>query len=142
SPDGRQLAFAWDGAAGDNLDIYVKLIDTGAPLRLTNHPGRDRGPAWSPDGRYVAFTRQYDGGTGLFMVPALGGVERRLLTLGFRPDYWQWEFPFKADWSPDGKSIAFSDRASQEDHPSLFLVSIDDLERHRVTSPPAGSAGD
>jgi len=141
SADGRQLAFAWDGAAGDNFDIYVKLIDTGAPLRLTNHPGSDRGPAWSPDGRYIAFTRQYEGGSGLFMVPALGGTERRLVTLGFRPD-WQWGFPAKADWSPDGKAIAFSDRASQEAHPSLFLLFIDDLERRRLTWPPAGSAGD
>ena len=140
SPDGRQFAFAWDGGAGDNLNIYVKLIDTGAPLRLTSHPGRDRTPTWSPDGRYIAFTRLDEGGSGLFMVPALGGAERRLLTLGFGAD-WYWFSP-SVDWSPDGKSIAFSDRASQEGHPSLFLVSIDDLERRRVTWPPPGSAGD
>jgi Tol biopolymer transport system component len=141
SPDGRQLAFAWDGAAGDNFDIYVKLIDTGAPLRLTNHPGSDRGPAWSPDGRYIAFTRQYEGASGLFMVPALGGAERRLVTLGFRADY-QSGLPPTVDWSPDGKSIVFSDRASPAAHNSLFLLSIDDLERRRLTAPTSGSTGD
>ena len=75
------------------------------------------------------------------MVPALGGIERRLLTLGFWADLDRW-FPPTADWSPDGKSIVFSDRASQEEHTSVFLISIDVLETRRVTWPPAGSAGD
>ena len=38
SPDGSQVAFAWDGPAGDNYDIYVKLTGPGEPLRLTDRP--------------------------------------------------------------------------------------------------------
>jgi hypothetical protein len=35
SPDGNQIAFAWDGGNGENLDLYIKLIGAGTPLRLT-----------------------------------------------------------------------------------------------------------
>src|SRR6266849_5750834 len=35
SPDGKQVAFAWNGEKGDNFDIYVKLVDAGTPLKLT-----------------------------------------------------------------------------------------------------------
>ena len=55
SPDGTQVAFAWDGEKQDNSDIYVKQIGVEPPYRLTNHPAMDYSPAWSPDGRSIAF---------------------------------------------------------------------------------------
>jgi WD40 repeat protein len=45
SPDGKQVAFAWDGEKGDNFDIYVKLVDAGTPLRLTNNAAAEYSPA-------------------------------------------------------------------------------------------------
>ena len=47
SPDGTQLAFAWDGEKQDNGDIYVKQIGLEPPYRLTNDPAMDYSPAWS-----------------------------------------------------------------------------------------------
>src|SRR6266446_5226399 len=93
SPDGKQVAFAWDGEKGGNFDIYVKLVDAGTPLRLTTNPANEFAPAWSPDGRYVAFYRESGVGGAIFMVPALGGSERRLAAAS-RPGL---------SWSPDGK---------------------------------------
>jgi eukaryotic-like serine/threonine-protein kinase len=58
SPDGNQVAFAWNGERQDNFDIYVKLIGAGGNLRLTTHPADDYSPAWSPDGRSIAFLRK------------------------------------------------------------------------------------
>ncbi len=77
SPDGNQIAFVWDGDTG-NEDIFVQLIGAGAPLRLTSDPNPDRNPAWSPDGRYIAFVRVSPPESGVFIVPALGGRERRV----------------------------------------------------------------
>src|SRR5215471_9832579 len=53
SPDGNQVAFVWGGPDDSNSDIYVKMIGSGEPLRLTSHPADDLFPAWSPDGRQI-----------------------------------------------------------------------------------------
>ena len=79
SPDGNQVAFAWDGEKQDNFDIYVKLIGAGGHLRLTTHPAADYSPAWSPDGRSIAFLRDLPGGkSAVLLIPAIGGSERKL----------------------------------------------------------------
>ena len=64
SPDGNQIAFVWNGEKEDNSDIYVKMIDSGEPLRLTTHPDFDSGPIFSPDGRRIAFSRFSDAMSG------------------------------------------------------------------------------
>ncbi len=78
SPDGNTVAYAWDGANGGNANIYVKLIGSGRPLRLTTNPADESSPTWSPDGRYIAFLRRIPVGSGIFVIPALGGPERKL----------------------------------------------------------------
>lgn len=97
SPDGNTVAFSWDGPKEDNRDIYVKMIDSGEPLRLTHHPDYDTSPIFSPDGRRIAFSRFRNSVSGLswavFVIPALGGAEERVT------DGWA------CDWSPDGKSL-------------------------------------
>src|SRR4029078_282009 len=77
SPDGKQVDFVWTGERDDNFDIYVKLIGAGEPLRLTPNTAREMSPAWSPDGRYIAFLRGTGDGKGFYVVPALGGAERK-----------------------------------------------------------------
>jgi Tol biopolymer transport system component len=82
SPDGKQLAFSWDGEKQDNIDIYVQLIgSSGRPLRLTTDPAVDSAPAWSPDGGSIAFVRRRNGRAKIILVPALGGPERELIDL-------------------------------------------------------------
>jgi DNA-binding winged helix-turn-helix (wHTH) protein len=81
SPDGRQIAFCWDGENEDHsFDLYVKLLDAGEPVRLTTHGAWL--PAWSPDGRSIAFVRYIGlGGSdrmAIFVVPALRGTERKV----------------------------------------------------------------
>jgi serine/threonine protein kinase len=77
SPDGNQLAFAWDGEKQDNFDIYVKGIGPEPPLRVTHDPAADMAPAWSPDGKTIAFLRASRPGTSsVVLVSPLGGPER------------------------------------------------------------------
>ena len=57
SPDGREVAFAWDGEQQDNSDIYVKLVGSSEVRRLTTHAAVDSAPQWSPDGKWIAYAR-------------------------------------------------------------------------------------
>ena len=83
SPDGSQVAYtcceegAW--VLTGNCDIIVKLIGTESSLLLTEYPWVDQGPAWSPDGRHIAFLRiPPEGMASYYLIPAIGGQERKL----------------------------------------------------------------
>jgi Tol biopolymer transport system component/DNA-binding winged helix-turn-helix (wHTH) protein len=136
SPDGQHLAFAWNGGAGPHFSLYVKLIGTEESLRLTKEASIDFNPVWSLDGRYIAFCRILEGETGIYIIPALGGAERRVRkTLWEEREFYQviWTAG-RLSWSPDGRLLAFSDRASRNEAPSIFLLSLDSLEVRRLTS--------
>jgi Tol biopolymer transport system component/DNA-binding winged helix-turn-helix (wHTH) protein len=135
SPDGQHLAFAWNGGAGPHFSIYVKLVGTEEALRLTNQESVDFNPVWSPDGRHIAFSRIIKDETGIYIIPALGGSERRVHTLWHKQDFDEAWFRGRLSWSPDGKLLAFSDRASRNEAPSIFLLPLDSLEVRRLTSP-------
>jgi Tol biopolymer transport system component/DNA-binding winged helix-turn-helix (wHTH) protein len=138
SPDGQHIAFAWNGGAGPHFSIYVKIVGTEEPVRLTNQSSIDFNPVWSPDGRYIAFCRILKDETGIYTIPASGGAVRRMYrTLwpekAFYQAYWS---AGRLSWSADGKYLAFSDRASNSDTASsIFLLSLDSLEVSRVTRP-------
>ncbi|HHS12793.1 MAG TPA: protease [bacterium] len=67
-----QIVFGYAG------DLYTVDSKGGIARRLTSHTGYECFPRFSPDGRTVAFTGQYDGNTEVFIMPARGGVPRRL----------------------------------------------------------------
>lgn len=93
SPDGRFVAYSSDQSG--NFDIWVRSIGEGNSVQVTSSPAHDWQPNWSPDGLSLVFRSERDGG-GLFIVPALGGSERKLCDFGYRPR-----------WSPDGSQVLF-----------------------------------
>jgi Tol biopolymer transport system component/predicted Ser/Thr protein kinase len=136
SPDGQHLAFAWNGGDGPHFNLYVKVVGTEELLRLTKHASLDFSPAWSPDGRYIAFCRISKDATGIYIIPALGGAERRVRdTLWDEQEVFEVGFTGHLSWSRDGKLLAYSDRASRSEAASIFLLSLDSLEVRRLTSP-------
>ena len=137
SPDGNSLAFAWEGETGDNLDIYVRLVDGGTPVPLTKHPGAERAPVWSLDGRRIAFLREMGGGRAAVMVvQALGGAEKQLTEIAAI----RFTDPSLARsslaWVPRGDSVVFADEESPSSGSRIFMCSVEACERQQLTQPP------
>jgi Tol biopolymer transport system component/serine/threonine protein kinase len=134
SPDGNQVAFSWDGEKQDNPDIYIKLVGPGNPLRLTTDPGIDHYPAWSPDGRSIAFIRYVQAKPpAIMLVPALGGPERKLAEGRF----------FALKWSPDGQWLAVDGLVAGQSARSIFMIPAAGGTPQQITRPVQGAwAGD
>jgi Tol biopolymer transport system component/DNA-binding winged helix-turn-helix (wHTH) protein len=130
SPDGSQVAFVYSGAPHPGL--YIALVGGQKPLQLTENGG-DQDPAWSPDGRQIAFARFRDGDSqkSLYVIPALGGSERRLYTAAFPI----WGDCNAMDWSPDGKSLIFSESLENGTKGRLSLLSLSGLTTRPLTFP-------
>lgn len=131
SPDGSRIAFAWDGnprSGSKGFDLYVKGIGSENLLRLTNHPSESISPAWSPDGTQIAFHRIAGEDTGIYVVPALGGPERKL-----RSTHILYSPSESLSWSSDGKWIAFVELVSPANNDRIHLLSVDTLEVRDVS---------
>ena len=74
---GRSLALALTLSKDGNPEIYVQDISSGRLRRLTVNGAIDTEPAWSPDGRWIAFTSDRGGSPQIYRVPADGSSARR-----------------------------------------------------------------
>lgn len=136
APDGEQVAFTWSGPHQDNEDIYVQRIGSGTEVRRTVHPARDFSPAWSPDGRWIAFLRgEAPGRSELILLPPLGGTERRVGELHIGHSF---VGPPFLSWLPDSSALVIVDSPAPGQTEALFLISIETGEKRRLTTPPAG----
>ncbi len=134
SPDGNQIAFAWNGAEnGDRFDVYVKEIGTETPVRVTHRPVNHMAPAWSPDGRFIAMMRldTDKGELGVSVMTPAGGNERQLLKLRTTKSM----YSLGLSWSADSQWLAFSQGAEQEFHSHLVLVNVNTLETREIPDP-------
>ncbi len=109
--NGTQIVFEYAG------DLWRVSRDGGDAVRLTVGPGAESGPFFSPDGKMIAFTGQYDGSTDVFVIPTEGGVPQRLT---FHPGT-----DTAVGWTPDGQVLFSSSRASQGPYPRLFVARLD-----------------
>ncbi|MBI3670404.1 MAG: PD40 domain-containing protein [Acidobacteria bacterium] len=100
-------------------DLWVSPRAGGVARRLTAHPGDEIFAKFSPDGKWIAFTGEYDGNADVYVIPTEGGEPRRLT---FHPGN-----DFVLGWTPDSKKILFrSARASAPPaYTRLFLISLD-----------------
>ena len=103
SPDGKWVTFAVstpDMQANRNAsNLWLISTAGGAPVQLTQS-GHDGAPAWSPDGKTLAFLSSRGGSSQVYLLSMSGGEPKKLTTLSTGADLFQ--------WSPDGKTIAFT----------------------------------
>ncbi len=97
-------------------DLWISKTTGGEARRLTAHPGDELFPKFSPDGKWIAFTGEYDGNSDVYVIPSEGGEPRRLT---FHPGN-----DMVLGWSRDGSKVLFrSNRDSTPpDFTRLFLV--------------------
>ncbi|HWQ52189.1 MAG TPA: winged helix-turn-helix domain-containing protein [Bryobacteraceae bacterium] len=140
SPDGRKIAFHWNGKDQSGFDIYVRALGSEQLLQLTASPADDRFPAWSPDGRDVAFVRNLPNNqAAIMLVPAPGGPEREVAVIPGT------QVP--VSWSPDGKWIAYSVSfpdyvRTTGERAGIFAVSLETRQSVRITTPGSRFLGD
>ncbi len=122
------VAFVYAGA------VWVAPADGGGARRLTAHVGEETRPRFSPDGKWLAFSAQYEGNVDVYAVPAAGGVPRRL-TWHPGPDLVQ-------GFTADGKSVLFtSARASHTGRlVQLWTVPVDGGLEEKLPIPNATKA--
>lgn len=105
---GDQIVFTYAG------DLYTTSSKGGIARRLTSHSGFEMFPKFSPDGKSIAFTGQYDGNTEIYKIPSSGGEPKRLTwtsTLS-RDEVSDRMGPnnITLGWTPDGKDVLFRSR--------------------------------
>ncbi|MBN2430105.1 MAG: PD40 domain-containing protein [Acidobacteria bacterium] len=90
-------------------DLWIAGVEGGLARRLTAHPGQELFPKFSPDGRHIAFTGQYDGDEQIYVMPAEGGIPQQLTFYPARgplPPRWGYDNQVYG-WTPDGKKVLF-----------------------------------
>ena len=108
--NGNEIVFTYAG------DLWTVPAAGGEARRLTSHLGYEAFARFSPDGKQIAFTGEYDGNREVYLIPAEGGEPVRLTwtATNSRDDMGDRMGPnnIVMNWTPDGKSIVFRNRIS------------------------------
>jgi Tol biopolymer transport system component/DNA-binding winged helix-turn-helix (wHTH) protein len=134
SPDGNQVAYAFNDGGKGHYHVYVKAIGSEQAVRLTSAPNDDMSPAWSPDGESIAFIRLGSGSdASVMIVPSSGGSERKLAPLAI--DLLHTD-DTRVSWSPDGDWIATTE-ANSSAMSRLILISAKTGEKKNLNYVPS-----
>ena len=120
SPDSRRIVVERSDTDDANMDLWVYDVQGQGAIRLTRSPAQDVTPAWSPDGRRVAFSSRRGPVFDVFQKTVDGvGEERSLLTVPGDT--------FVEHWSPDGRYMTGTVLRS-----GLWLLPLDDRQGPRL----------
>ena len=132
SPDGRHIVFAGNGRPGDwgarggDLEIYLMDANGSNPRRLTNNLRQDTNPAWSPDGKHIAYTSTIDRNQEIYVMDTDEGKPLRLTNSG-NVHIHNW----KPSWSPDGRRIVFA--SNRDGNWKIYVMNTDGGQQRNCT---------
>jgi len=134
---GDRIVFTYGG------DLWIAPSNGGNATHLTTHPGVELFGKFSPDGKWIAFTGQYDGDEQVYVIPTTGGEPRQLTFYPARGPLaprWGWDNQVFG-WSKDGKRIFFRSLRDSWSLPiaRLYSVSVDGGPAEPLPMPTAGS---
>ncbi len=134
--NGQDVAFSYAG------DIYTVPISGGTARKLTSHKGYEAFARYSPDGRTIAFTGQYDGNTEVYVMPAQGGEPKRITFTSSNPrDDWGDRMGpnnITMAWTPDGSGVIYRNRISESFDGKLWKAPINGGMAEELPLPEGG----
>lgn len=115
-------------------DLWIANPDGSQPRRLTVDEGVESNPMFSPDGKWIAFSAQYDGNTDVFIIPVEGGIPTRLT--------WHPGVDNAKGFTPDGKSVLFTSQRAMFNnrYSQLFTVPVTGAYPTQLEVPNAAHA--
>jgi tricorn protease len=137
---GQEVVFCYGG------NLWKAPVSGGTAIRLTAHPGQELFPKFSPDGKWIAFTGQYDGDEQVYLIPSSGGIPKQLTYYPARgPLAPRWGYDNQVyGWTPDGNRILFRslrDANGCSVETALYTVNVDGGLPTKLPMPSSG-AGD
>ena len=134
--NGSEVAFSYAG------DLWTVPVEGGEARRLTSHIGYEVFARYSPDGKSIAFTGEYDGNREVYIIPATGGEPRRVTYTATNPrdDMGDRMGPnnIVMTWSPDGRHIVFRNRTEDGFAGQLWTVAPEGGLPQRIPLPEGG----
>lgn len=134
---GDKVVFTYGG------DLWTAPTAGGTATRLTTHPGLELFAKFSPDGKWIAFTGQYDGDEQVYVIPSSGGEPKQLTYYPARgPLAQRWGYDNQVHgWTSDGRAILFRSQRDSWALPiaNLYTVSINGGAASQLPMPTSGS---
>lgn len=134
--NGTEVVFSYAG------DLFTAPLSGGEARRLTSHIGYEMFAHYSPDGKTIAFTGEYDGNREVYIIPAKGGEPVRLTytATNGRDDLGDRMGPnnIVMGWTPDGKNIIFRNRTGDGFSGKLWTVSVNGGMPKEIPLPEGG----
>ena len=122
APDGKRIAYV-SFEKDDRPAIYIRDVDTGSKEQITNFPGLNGAPAWSPDGSNMAMVLSRDGNPEIYIMDLKTRSLRRITR--------HYAIDTEPSWRADGEALVFtSNRGGQ---PQIYQITLSNLQLERLT---------
>jgi Tol biopolymer transport system component len=138
SPDGKSVAYAWDGGSGGKRNIWIKRFDASDPQRVTASPADEWDPCWLAGGSQIAFLRNGGVSYQVVTVPVAGGAEKVVTTIGKLVSWME----HRLECPATGEDLIVGDdfpNSAAVPTMALYAISRSDGKRRLISDPPLAS---